>query len=321
MRHLCVSVQWENQRNSWLIVLPFIIPCNAVTPCLFNISRTHHWKGCVPRPFSPEMKQAELHQNWWMITSKYKALKWTRLVWKDSCYTQTPGFDGHVSKMKKKKEKVKSKKKSRMLSLASLKDIIHLPSAMGGDARAISAWCDTCMGPAAYLNVPHCSASPWEAPGGAGSWCSCLGGKNETTLQRDTINKCGLGHVYPPTTWWQSLSSGVVALGANRNKRDTLQGELTWDVAQFLLLPASFVERKPQEKFAKRESFFWEEDHWQTLMFLSQVGAENLGAGRSVMKCGASSMSKHPRNLRWGSQTISKGGERELHPQTPTSMV
>lgn len=213
-----------------------------------------------------------------------------------------------MAKFQNQKRK-KSKKKNRILSLASLNDIIHLPSAMEGDARALSAWCDTCMGPAAHLDDPHCSASPWGAPGGAGSWYSCLGGKNKTTLQRDAINKCGLAHVYPPTTWWQSLSSGVVALGANRNKCDTLQREVTWYGGQFLLLPVSFLERKPQEKIAKRESFFWEEDHWQTLKFPFQVGAENLGAGMSVMKCGASSMSKHPRNLRWGSQTISKGGD------------
>jgi len=74
-----------------------------------------------------------------------------------------------------KKEKVK--RKTQYFFFANLKDITYLPAAMGGDAGGISAWCDTCMGPAAYLDGPRFSESAQGALGEAGSWCSCLGGR------------------------------------------------------------------------------------------------------------------------------------------------
>lgn len=187
MRHLCVSGQCKSQGNAWLISLPFIIPCTTVTTCLFNVSHAHHWKNCVPCPFSPEMKQAGLHQTWWMIICKCKDLNWTRLVSKDSQQneTLTPGFHGHVP------EKRTLKENQNMFS-CQFKGLNLSATRNGRGCRGwvACAWGQqlTCMALTAQCHPRECQESGADVL------------EEQSRSQGKTANKCDLVHVSIPAT-------------------------------------------------------------------------------------------------------------------------
>lgn len=193
MRHLRVSVQRKNQRNAWLISLPFVIPCTAVATRLFNTSHARHWKSCVPRPASPAMKQAELHQTWWMITCRYKGLNLDslglkRLIvkWIPNLRFQRPYF---------RKEQIKNQNTSCQSKGHNL--------AASSNGRGCQGYLCTVWHVRGASSLPGWSSLLGVTPGSAGrgrelvqlSWW-----KNKTTLQRDTVNKYCLARLSPPAT-------------------------------------------------------------------------------------------------------------------------
>lgn len=138
------------------------------------------------------MTQAELHQTWWMKTCTYEGLIWPHLV---LIVRWNPNLRAWQQCFKKAKAK-----RNKTLFLDHLRDILIC---QGGSISA-------CMGPAAYLDGPHCLASPQGEPVEAGSWCDGLGGEKKTKLKR---NKCQINvvwHSYYPqplsdSHWLQEL--------------------------------------------------------------------------------------------------------------------
>lgn len=88
-----------------------------------------------------------------------------------------------------------------------------------------------------------------------------------------------------------------------------------------LCYPLSLFRKGSKNKTNCQVRKFQEEVKRITANTAIQVGTENLRAGRSEMKCGASSMPKHLRNLKWGSQIMSKGGERKFKPKLQASWL
>lgn len=226
-----------------LPAIPYSVP--AVATCLVNVS--HRWKSCVPCPFSPEVTQAELHQTWWMKTCTYEGLIWTCLVWKDSQkWNPKWPWNPNLRVWQQCFQKVKTKKQSTFSS--SFKGYNGLPGredlCMHGD-RSLPGW-------SSLLRVTPGRASRGRELVRRSWW------REKKKLKRDECQINVIWHSCHPQPlsdchWLQEL----LLWGQTEA---SVQGEVTWHGALFVLPSALFQERKQKIKqTAKRESFTREE--------------------------------------------------------------